>query len=267
MEQQLATGKQVSQPSDNPTAFGAAQILNAQASSISNDLLLGQQVQSQLNTADSALANVDTALNSALSIATEGADGSASVSAMAALGAQVQALQQQVIGAANSQYGGSYLFGGDQVQTPPYDSAGTYTGNTATNAVTFGNGTSVQTNFNGLTVFGDNSTGLIATMGALAAALNSGDKAAVAAALTQLQTALTTVATARGSLGGNLTAANNVVTDAGSQNITIQAALQNLIGTDIPKAAIKQQEALLQEQALVALGTGLAKIPLINILA
>ncbi|MGO9264095.1 MAG: hypothetical protein ACLQBA_04275 [Candidatus Binataceae bacterium] len=119
IEIDLATGKDVNQPSDNPTAYAGAQVLNAEQSAISNDLLLGQQTQSQLNTASSALSNVSDAINSALSIATEGSNGILSSSAMQALGSQVQSIQEEVIGAANSQYGGVYLFGGDQVQTPP----------------------------------------------------------------------------------------------------------------------------------------------------
>ncbi|MGO9264096.1 MAG: hypothetical protein ACLQBA_04280 [Candidatus Binataceae bacterium] len=119
----------------------------------------------------------------------------------------------------------------------------------------------------GLAVFGDNSTGLIATLGALASALNSGNQSAVAAALTQLQAALATVSIAQGSLGANLTAANSVVNNAPGQGTTLQASLQNLVGTDVAQAAAQEQEGLLQQQALVSLGSELGKIPLINILA
>ena len=38
-------------------------------------------------------------------------------------------------------------------------------------------------------------------------------------------------------------------------------------GVDIPQAAAQEQEALLQQQALVSLGSSLGKIPLVNILA
>jgi len=267
VEEQLASGKQVNQPSDNPTAYGGEVILNAQASAVANDLVLGQQVQSQLSTADGALSTVTNAIQSAISVATEGANGTVNAADMTALASQVQALQQQVIGAANAQYGGTFIFGGDQVQTPPYDAAGNYSGSAASNSVTFSDGTSVQTNFVGSAIFGNTSTGLIAAMANLATALNAGNQSAIATSLAQLQTALATVATAQGSIGGNETAANNVVTNAGGENVTLQTALQNLVGTDVPTAAMRQQEALLQQQALVSLGTALGNMPLINVLA
>jgi flagellar hook-associated protein 3 FlgL len=267
IEQQLATGKQVLAPSDNPTEYAQSQVLGAQQSAVSNDLVLAQQVQAQLNTADGALSNVGNAIDSALSIATEGANATTSASAMATLGTQVQSILQQVIGEANSQYGGSYLFAGNQVQAAPYDSSGNYAGDSGTNSVTFSNGNEVQTNFDGQAIFGDTGSGLIATLTSLASALNGGNQAAVAAALPQLQTALTNLASARGNLGINLQTANNLVTDATNQSTTLQGSIQNLVGVNIAQAAANEQELLLQQQALVSIGSDLGKIPLVNILA
>jgi flagellar hook-associated protein 3 FlgL len=267
IEQQLATGKQVIQPSDNPTAFAAAQVLTAQQSAVSNDLVLAQQVQAQLSTADGALANVGNAIDSALAIATQGSNATTDPSSMATLGAQVQSILQQVIGEANSQYGGSYLFAGNQVQASPYDTSGNYTGDTGTNSVTFSNGTKVQTNFDGQTIFGDTSSGLIATLTALASALNGGNQAAVAAALPQLQTALANLASARGNLGINLNSVTNLVTNSNDESTTLQTSVSNLVDVNVAQAAATEQELLLQQQALVSVGSNLGKIPLVNILA
>ncbi len=267
IEQQIATGKQMLQPSDNPTSYAAAQVLNARQSAVSNDLVLAQQVQAQLNTADGALSNVGNAIDSAISIATQGSSATTSTSAMATLSTQVQSILQQVVGEANSQYGGSYLFGGNQVLAAPYSSIGTYAGDNAINSVTFSNGNQVQTNFNGQAIFGDTSAGLIATLTSLAGALSSGNQAAVAAALPQLQASLTNLASARGSLGINLQTANNLITDATNQGTTLQTQISNLVGVNIAQAAATEQELLLQQQALVSLGSNLGKIPLVNILA
>jgi flagellin-like hook-associated protein FlgL len=153
------------------------------------------------------------------------------------------------------------------VQTPPYDSSGNYSGDTGTNSVTFSNGNQVQTNFAGQSIFGDTGSGLIATLTSLASALNSGNQAAVSAALPQLQTALTNIATSRGNLGINLQTANNLVTDATAQSTTLQTQISNLTGVNLAQAATNEQEALLQQQALVSMGSELGKIPLVDILA
>jgi len=267
VEEQIATGKQVVVPSDNPTEYAASQVLGAQQSAVSNDLVLAQQVQAQLNTANGALSNVSNAIDSAISVATEGANATTSTSTMTTLGAQVQSILQQVIGQANSQYGGSYLFAGNQVQAAPYNSSGSYGGDSGTNSVTFSNGNQVQTNFDGQAIFGDTSSGLIGTLTSLASALNSGNQAAVSSALPLLQTALANLASAQGSLGINLQTANNLVTDATSQSTTLQTQITNLVGVNVAQAATTEQELVVQQQALVSMGSGLAQIPLINILA
>lgn len=267
IQTQLATGKKVSQPSDDPDAYAAAQILNAQSSAVSNDILLAQQVQAQLSTADNALSNVTNSIDSAISIATQGADASTSTSSMTTLGSQIQSILQQVLGAANSQYGGSYLFAGNQVTAPPYDTTGNYTGDNGSNFVTFSNGIKVETNFDGQSIFGNSGSGIVGALTSLANALNSGDKTAVASALPQLQSALNSIATTRGSLGINLSTVNSLVTDETNQSTTLQASISNLVDVDVPQAAANEQEVLLQEQALVSLGSALGKIPLVNILA
>lgn len=267
VETQLATGKQVIQPSDDPNAYAAAEVLNAQSSAVSNDLVLAQQVQAQLTTADGALANVGNAIDSAISIATQGADATTSASTMATLGSQVQAILQQVIGEANSQYGGAYLFAGNQVLSAPYSATGTYSGDSGSNFVTFSNGTQVQTNVSGQSIFGDSSGGLIATLSSLASALNSGNQAAVAATLPQLQSALSNLAAARGNIGINLQSVNNLITNDNSQSTALQGSIQNLVGVNVAQAAAQEQETLLQQEALVSLGSDLGKMPLVNILA
>jgi len=267
VQTQLATGKKVNQPSDNPTAYASAQVLNAQASAVSNDVLLGQQVQAQLSTADNALSDVGNSINSAITLATQGSDSSINTAQMATLGAQVQALLQQVLGAANSQYGGSHLFAGNQVQAAPYDTSGNYTGDSGSNFVTFSNGAKVQTNLDGSSIFGDASNGLIGTLTALASALKSGNKTAVAAALPQLQSNLATIGATRGSIGINLSSVSSLINDANNETTTLQTSISNLVDADVPQAAAREQQALLQQQALVSLGSSLGKLPLVNILA
>jgi flagellar hook-associated protein 3 FlgL len=267
VEQQLATGKQVNEPSDNPLAYAGAQVLTAEDSAVSNDTVLAQQVQSQLNTASNALSDVTSSVNSAISIATQGADSSINTTEMTTLGSQVESILQQVIGAANSQYGGAYLFAGNQVQAAPYDTNGNYSGDSGSNSVTFSNGTKVQTNVDGSSIFGDSTTGLIGTLTSLANALNSGDKTAVAAALPQLQTNLAGIAAANGSIGVSLSSVSSVLNDATNENTSLQASIANLVDTDVPQAAAQEQQTLLQQQALISMGSSLSQVPLINILA
>ena len=266
-EQQLATGRRVNQPSEDPAAYAQAEVLSQQSSAITNDVSIANQVQSQLSTVDNALSGASNALDSAVQLATQGADATISTSQMADLGQQVNALRSQMISLANSQYNDAYVFSGDNVLTAPYSAAGAYSGGTNSNAVVLSDGTSMQVNFNGQAIFGDATTGPIGTLTALAAALNSGNKVAVAATLPQLQASIQQIATARAGIGTTINTASAEATNGNSILVTLMAAINNVSGADIAKTISLFQEQSVQQQALVSMGSELSKMPLINILA
>lgn len=266
VEQSVASGKQVEEPSDNLVNYAQAQLLSAQSSAVSNDINIGQQVQGSLTTANNALTNVGNWLDSAISIASQGSDGTLSTAQMATLGTQVQSILQQVTSAANTQYGGAYLFSGSQTSTPPYDASGNYSGDALNTFTTFSDGTRIQSTFDGQAIFGNATTGAIGALTSLQNALNSGNKPAAAATLSQLQTALATVASATGGVGVNESSMQTFLSNANNQSTTLQTSISNLTDTDVAQAALQQQEFTLQEQALVSLASGLGKISLVNIL-
>jgi flagellar hook-associated protein 3 FlgL len=267
IQQSLASGKRVTLPSDNLVNYGQAKLLSARASAVTNDINTGQQVQGLLSTADNALSNVGTWLNSAISIATQGADGSLSTAEMSTLAAQVSSILQQVTGQANTKYAGAYLFAGSQSSNPPYDPSNNYLGDSGTNFAAFSDGTSIQTTFDGQAIFGDTGSGLIGTLTALQNALQAGNKTATAATLSQLQTSVQTVATARGNIGINENALTSFLANANTESTTLQSSISSLTDVDVAQAALDQQQVLLQEQALISMASDLGKIPLVNILA
>src|SRR3984957_15344659 len=118
--EQLSTGKRVNLPSDDPAA-AAADVQN-QALQSQNDQYLQNttNLEGSLQTADSTLSSVVTALNQAISLGVQGGNGGMSPTQQQAIAQQVQAIQSQVVQLANTSYQGSYLFGGTTTQTPPF---------------------------------------------------------------------------------------------------------------------------------------------------
>jgi len=267
VQQQVATGKRVNVPSDDPVAYAQASSLNTQQSAVSNDASLGTQIQGRLNTINGAFTAATNVINSAIATATQGADGSVSTSQMAELATQVQGGLQQLLSAGNQQYLNAYVFGGNQSLSTPFSSAGAYSGDSGSNSVTFSNGVTAQLSFDGQAIFGDNTGGAIGTILNLVTALQTGNKAAVSAALPQLQTALQTVANAQATLGASLDTVNGVVSNANSQVTSLTGAISNLTDADIAAMSTKESEDQLQQEALVSLASDLAKTPLVNVTA
>ena len=95
--QELATGKRVNVPSDDPVA--AAEDVQNQALQSQNDQYLQNTstLEGMLQTADSALSSVVTALNQAISLGVQGASAGLSSADQQQIAEQVQSIQSQVV--------------------------------------------------------------------------------------------------------------------------------------------------------------------------
>src|ERR1700676_3722717 len=87
--QQISTGRQVNQLSDNPAAASQDVLNHVQSNQDDQFLQNINSLQSQAQSIDSALSSVVTAVNQAVSLAVQGANGTVSV-------ADQQAIAQQV---------------------------------------------------------------------------------------------------------------------------------------------------------------------------
>jgi flagellar hook-associated protein 3 FlgL len=131
--QQISSGKAVNVPGDDPTQI--AQDLNVRTD-IGVQTQVGQNLTnttSQLTTVDSALASLTNVLQSARSLAIEGASDTNTPTQLKEIATQVYQLLQQSVGISNTQYGGAYVFAGTAT---PSSAPIVLTGSPAT-AVTF----------------------------------------------------------------------------------------------------------------------------------
>ncbi|MBV8333812.1 MAG: flagellar hook-associated protein FlgL [Candidatus Eremiobacteraeota bacterium] len=150
--QQISSGKAVSLPGDDPQQI--AQDLNAHTD-IGVQTQVGQNLtntSSQLTTVDSALASLTNVLQSARSLAIEGASDTNTPSQLQEIATQVYQLLQQSVGIGNTQYGGAYVFAGTAtpssapvVLTGSPATAVTFTGNDVAQTQKLPNGQSLTT--------------------------------------------------------------------------------------------------------------------------
>ena len=121
--QQVATGQRVNQPSDDPAASAKLAVSLAASAQVDQYTQNISDVSTQLQTADSALSSVVTSLTSAVSLGTEGANGTSSTADKQSIATQVQAILSNVVSQANTTYQGSYVFGGSSTATAPVQQA------------------------------------------------------------------------------------------------------------------------------------------------
>jgi flagellin-like hook-associated protein FlgL len=120
VENELSTGKQVNEPSDNPSAAATILALNqllSQRTSYASNI---QNAQTQLGSVGSALTNLNNLLLQAQNIASSDA-GSTTTSQQRQADSQiVNSIITEVQSLANTNTNGVYVFGGENGDTAPY---------------------------------------------------------------------------------------------------------------------------------------------------
>ena len=156
---QMASGRRVNKPSDDPSAAAILVQNQAQSSQVDQFLRSADSVQAQLQTTDSTLNSVVLALQRAISLGVEGANGTLSDSNRASVVGELNGIQDQLIGLANLSFQGQFVFAGTATQAQPFVADATqpsgvrYDGNAGTNSVAVGDGVSMQVNLPGSQIF------------------------------------------------------------------------------------------------------------------
>jgi flagellar hook-associated protein 3 FlgL len=136
----LTSGLQVNQPSDAPGQIAQDLSVRTAVATETQDQQNISTATGQLTTTDGALSTLTSILQSARSLAVQGATDSLSAQQRSAIGSQVDQLLQESIGVANTQYGGAYIFAGSANVT----SAPVTAQNSPTSAVSFSGNNEAQ---------------------------------------------------------------------------------------------------------------------------
>lgn len=238
-EQEIATGQTVNLPSDDP-AGAATLVQNASQTSEADQFerSLGS-IQGEMQNGDSALDSVVTALQQAITLGTEGANGTLNADDRQAIAAQVQGIQSQLLGLANLTYQGSYVFGGTANQSAPYvlnpssPSGVTYQGNSGVNTVTLGNDFSLQTNLPGTQLFSASGTDMFQSIQDLITGLQNGS--GIGTAVNEVSSSLNSIDTARVFYDNGLNQLNSQQTYLSSQTQQLAEAQNSIEAANLPE--------------------------------
>jgi len=253
--QELATGRRVNMPSDDPSA-ATADVENRALQSQNDQYLQNTTtLEGTLQTADSALSSVVTALNQAISLGVQGGNGGLSASQQQAIAQQVQAIQSQVVQLANTSYQGSYIFGGSATQSSPFaldasqPSGVSYSGNNGTNTVEIAQGETMQVNLPGSQLFQGSGGNVMGSLQQLVTALQSGNSDNVSAATTQVTNALSYLSQQRIFYGSAVTQLTNNQSFLQKEQVSLQTQDNSLVGADMAAVATNLAQAQTAQQA------------------
>jgi flagellar hook-associated protein 3 FlgL len=261
---QVSTGLRITVASDSPDQIGNLLQLRA-------NLLHNTQVQSNLTLAQTSAQSADDSLSSSIqlldtatTLATQGASDTSTAASRASLAQQVQSILEQIVAGSQTTVQGSFIFSGDQDSTPQYTWDPTQANPVVTQQTTASTrqvenpaGGTFPASLTAQQIFDDRDpiTGgpandnVFNALSSLVTALNSNDTPGIANSISMLQAASVHVNIMQsfyGNLENQIQYAN---TYASNYNVQLQTEISNIQDADIPAAASELTQANTQLQA------------------
>jgi flagellar hook-associated protein 3 FlgL len=271
--QEVSTGKSVSVPSDNPAASASMVQNTIETGNVDQYTQNVSSMLSMVQTADSALSNVVSSLTQAISLGTQGANGTNSSANLQAIAQQVQGILDSVVAQANTSYGGNYLFAGTASQSKPFGadassaSGYSYNGNSDVNTVAVGDNMGVQVNLPGNEIFSNPSTDVLGSLSSLISALQSGNTSAIETATSGITSALNYIGRERVFYANVETQLNSEQTHLQNETVSLSSQESSLIGVDMAKAATQLAQAQTANSAALAAAAKVLPTTLLNYLS
>ncbi len=265
--QQLSTGYRVNQPSDDPGAIDAILDYQGQIDSVTQVQSNLAQATTVANLADSALTSANNMLDQLTSIAAEGSSSTSNAKSNSALAQQVQGIEEQLVSIANTKFGGSYIFGGDDQSAAPYTfnwsvSGGVVQNTTASSTIAVTNSDGDSMVIPGQTaqqIFGaqnpDGSaaaSNIFQNVWALGQALQNNDQAGIQAAATGIQASVVQLGQSTTMSGDTLNWLQESTDNATTKLTSFESQLSNLRDANAAEAATNLSSATTAEQAAIA---------------
>jgi len=269
--QQISTGRQVNQISDNPAAAAEVTLNHVLGSQDDQFLQNISNLTAQGNSIDSTLSSVVQAMTQAISLGVEGANGTLSDANRQAIAQQLTGIRNQVLSLANQTYQGNYVFAGTATSTQPFVLDSTqpngvkYNGNTQVNSITISQGNTIPINVPGSQIFSNPAGDVLGSLNGMITALQN--NTGLVAANTNLQQAFTQLTRQRVFYGNTLQQLQSTQTYLSSNKIQLAQQENTLVGADLASSITNLQQATTATNAILsATGQILTTLNLLNFL-
>lgn len=278
---QVSSGLQITVASDSPDQIGTLLQLRANQSHNSQVQANLTLAQTDAQAADNALSSSIQLMDTATSLATQGATATADATTRASLAQQVQTLLQQMVANSQSNVEGVYIFSGDQgdAQQYAYDPTQanpvvTQQTSASTRQIENPAGGTFQASLTAQQIFDnqDPVTGGPATdnvfnaLNTLVTALNTNNTAGIGNSISLLQAASVHLNTAQAFYGNLEDQIQGATAYASNYAVQLQTEISNIQDADIPSAATKLTEANTQLQAAMQMQGQMPHTSLFNYL-
>ena len=265
---EIASGKRVGRPSDDPLATARASEIASRLLAIETYRSHTDRAEAELVTVDLVIDDLEKLMDAAASAAASGRSGTATTERFQALATEVDGLRDEVLRLGNTRFGGTYLFAGRQSLTQAFtESAGvvTYQGDTVAPTVRIGDGAVVETSIPGSTLF-QGAGDVFRVLADLRDALLAEDTQAVATEAQNVEGIARGLSQLRARVGSTLQELGRHRVRLNAVSVEEQASLSQEVDADLVEAIGRLAAQKTSLEAALGAGARLLSVTLMDVL-
>ena len=260
-QEQISSQKRVTNPSDDPSAFGQI-VLDKSALSQTTQWVRNINFgTSRVNAADQALGQVQNLITRVRELTIQASSDTTSAEGRQSIAKEVRQLQRQLVQLGNTEVAGQAIFGGTKTDVQPFTITSgdtvAYQGNSETQSIAVGENQTVQILVPGSSIFTGSTTNMFDSLRDLLTALESNNRSGIQAGLGNLDLATAQISDVQGTVGA-LANRLQVTHDAlDTATLTITKSISDNQDADLATAITQLR---LQEVAVQAASQTFTKI-------
>ncbi|HEY6795732.1 MAG TPA: flagellin [Kineosporiaceae bacterium] len=261
LQQQLSSGRRVSQPSDDPSATVSSMTLRSRRAADEQYLRNMEAASGRLTVTDNALTQLSDRLRAFRDLIVQSRNGAVGAASQAGIAANMNAVRDEVLDLYNTTYLDRPIFGGTITGSATVDAAGTYLGNDQPVEARVSADALVRIDVPGTAAGADTVPGTLAQIAANVAAGGAG-----ATDLAAVDAALSTVAQALGDVGARAARVSQThdLVDAHRLDLTSRISVNEDV--DLPEAMMNLSAQQVAYQSALQAAAKIQQVSLMDFL-
>ena len=261
LQQQLSSGRRVSQPSDDPSATVSSMTLRSRREADQQYLRNMDTVSGRLTVTDNALTELSDRLIAFRNLIVESRNGGLGPESQGAIAANMNAVRGEVLDLYNTTYLDRPIFGGTITGQTSVDASGTYLGNNQPVEIRISTDAVVRVDVSGQAAGADVLPGTLAQVAA-----NVTSTGATDADLTALDAAISTVSRALGDVGARAARVNQTHDLVDSHRLDLTSRISVNEDVDMPEAMMNLSAQQVGYQAALQSAAKIQQVSLVDFL-
>lgn len=235
-QDQLATGKKINRPSDDPVVVMKGMHYRMNLTEVEQYRRNISEAYQWMENSEAGIEQGTQVLQRVRELMVQARNGTNSPEDLKAIGAEMKQLKEDLVGSANTQVAGNYIFNGTQTKEAPVtlNADGTVTVNIDKSPfeIEVSKGVQLKANINSDNVFSED---LFAVIGSIEKALSSGDASGLDGLLSDLDGKMDSMSAERAELGASYNRLELIEDRVGKQEIVSTRILSENEDADLEK--------------------------------